>query len=88
MRRNYDDPVYKEWRLKVYKRDNFKCQMPNCKHKTRLQAHHIQKWSSASALRYDVNNGITLCRSCHDSIKDKEHLYASLFMEIIRKNAR
>ena len=32
-------------------------------------------------------NKITLCRSCHDSIKDKEHFYSSLFMEIIRKNA-
>lgn len=87
MKRNYEDPVYKEWRISIYKRDRFMCQMPNCKCKTRLQAHHIHRWSSASSLRYDINNGITLCRKCHDSIKDKEHLYASLFMEIIRKNA-
>jgi 5-methylcytosine-specific restriction endonuclease McrA len=87
MKRNYEDPIYKEWRMKVYKRDKFACQMPNCKCKTRLQAHHINKWSTASSLRFDINNGITLCRKCHDSIKDKEHLYISLFMEIIRKNA-
>lgn len=86
MKRNYDDPVYKEWRIRVYKRDNFTCQMPKCKCKKRLQAHHIRKWSNASMLRYDVNNGITLCRSCHESIHGQEHLYESLFMEIIRKN--
>ncbi len=28
MKRNYEDPVYKEWRKKVYARDRFKCQMP------------------------------------------------------------
>jgi 5-methylcytosine-specific restriction endonuclease McrA len=87
MKRNYDDPVYKEWRTRVYKRDKFMCQMPNCKRKSKLQAHHINKWSSAPSLRFDTQNGITLCRSCHDSIKDKEHFYSSLFMEIIRKNA-
>ena len=40
MRRNYDDPVYKDWRKKVYKRDGIKCQMPKCSSKYRLQAHH------------------------------------------------
>ena len=30
MRRNYEDPVYKDWRMKVYKRDKFTCQMPSC----------------------------------------------------------
>ena len=52
MKRNYDDPVYKRWRIQVYKRDNFTCQMPGCKKKTALQAHHIQKWANASMLRY------------------------------------
>jgi hypothetical protein len=86
MKRNYDDPQYKIWRQTVRRRDKNTCQMPKCKCKKRLQAHHIRKWSSASMLRYDVNNGITLCRTCHDSINGKEHLYESLFMEIVRKN--
>ena len=86
--RDYNDQVYKDWRKKVYKRDKFKCQMPGCKSKRYLQAHHIRKWSSASMLRYDVSNGITLCRKCHESISGQEHLYESLFMEIVRKNGR
>jgi len=86
MRRNYDDPAYKDWRKRIYKRDKFKCQMPRCKSKFRLQAHHIRKWSSASALRYDVDNGITLCRECHDGINGFESHYESVFSEIVRKN--
>jgi hypothetical protein len=88
MKRNYNDPVYRSWIAKVKKRDKYTCQMPKCKCKKRLQAHHIKKWSSASMLRYDVSNGITLCRGCHESIGGQEHLYESLFMEIVRKNGK
>lgn len=83
-RRNFDDPVYKDWRLSVYKRDGFRCQMPGCKSKRQIQAHHIRKWSTASALRYDIDNGITLCRQCHDSISKSEEHYEGLFIEIVR----
>ena len=86
MKRDYNCPIYKKWRLDVLKRDKRRCQMPQCKCKRRLQVHHIRKWSSAAILRYDVQNGITLCRTCHDSISKQEHLYESLFMEIVRKN--
>ena len=84
MRRNYDDPVYRDWRVKVYKRDKFTCQMPGCKCKKRLNAHHIQKWASASALRYDIDNGITLCRFCHSKVNTNEIHYEKLFSEIVR----
>jgi 5-methylcytosine-specific restriction endonuclease McrA len=85
MKRNYDDPVYKRWRISVYKRDNFTCQMPGCKKKTTLQAHHIQKWANASMLRYDIDNGITLCKKCHKEVTGNEHHYQSLFRDILRK---
>jgi len=85
MRRNYDDPTYKDWRKRVYKRDGFKCQMPRCNSKHRLQAHHIKKWSTAAALRYEIDNGITLCRNCHDQINGFESHYEALFMQIVSK---
>lgn len=88
MRRNYQDPVYKEWRSKVYKRDEFKCQMPGCDSRFRIQAHHIKKWSSAAMLRYDVENGITLCRSCHEHITGYEQAYETLFYQIVRENGK
>lgn len=84
MKRNYNDPVYEKWRKDILKRDKYSCKMPNCKNKSRLQVHHIKKWSSASALRFELSNGITLCKQCHDSIKGKEHHYESLFRSIVK----
>lgn len=84
--RNYDDPVYKGVRLKVLKRDKHICQMPNCKSKKRLHVHHIIPWSKAASLRFETSNLITLCHQCHESIKDKEHCYETLFMGIVRNN--
>jgi len=86
MRRDFEDPIYKDWRIKVYKRDKFKCQMPGCKKKNRgLNAHHIQKWASASTLRYDIDNGITLCRMCHERVTGHEQHYQRLFQDIVRR---
>ena len=31
MKRDYNDPVYAEWRKRVLARDKYCCQMPNCK---------------------------------------------------------
>lgn len=85
MKRNYEDPIYAEWRKRVYRRDKFKCQMPGCKNKKRLNAHHIQKWANAASLRYEVDNGITLCAWCHKFITGNEHHYQQIFQEIIRE---
>ncbi len=85
-RRDYNDPIYKDFRLKVLKRDSFTCQM--CKKSgkgARLNVHHIIKWSSAASLRYDTDNGVTLCNYCHKSVTGKEQHYVSYFTELIRK---
>lgn len=84
MKRNYNDEAYEQFRKDVLKRDKKTCQMPNCKKKIKLQVHHIKRWSSASSLRYDIENGITLCKECHKSISGKEHHFESLFLQIIR----
>ena len=60
---------YKEWRTSVYKRDNYTC-MCCGSYGGRLNAHHINSFADCPELRYDVNNGITLCENCHDSTKD------------------
>jgi 5-methylcytosine-specific restriction endonuclease McrA len=82
-KRNYECPVFKEVRLACLKRDKKKCQMPGCGLKRRLQVHHIERWTDASSLRFELFNCITLCYQCHLSIKDKEHHYVSLFRSII-----
>ena len=60
---------YKNWRNTVFVRDGYTCQCCGAHSgngKTvKLVAHHIQNWSSCIELRYDKENGITLCDDCH-----------------------
>lgn len=66
LRRNSD---YREWRKSVFERDGYTCQC--CKEVGgNLRGHHILNWSSNKELRYDINNGITLCNKCHDLGQD------------------
>jgi len=65
---------YKEWRKKVFERDNFTCQKCGDDIGGNLQAHHIKKFSKHPELRYDVNNGVTLCTTCHIEAHAKKKL--------------
>jgi hypothetical protein len=57
---------YRQWREKVFKRDNYTCQCCKDKKKYDLQAHHLDDWANHIESRYDVDNGITLCKDCHN----------------------
>lgn len=81
--RNYSDPQYKDWRKKVYARDKYTCQWPDCNSKYKIQAHHIYKWSEFPGLRYHLNNGISLCVYHHQQITRNEDAYIELFMRIL-----
>jgi len=60
---------YKLWRDEIYKRDYWTCQICGkyCK-KGDIIAHHKKSFSEYPKLRFDINNGITLCRNCHAKI--------------------
>lgn len=83
MHRNYNDPQYKQWRKSVYSRDKYSCRRPNCNLKRKLNAHHIKTWANYPGLRFDINNGITLCKYHHDLIKGLEEIYESTFLKIL-----
>jgi hypothetical protein len=50
------------WRQAVVARDKV-CQ--DCGSAEQLHAHHIFPYATYPHLRYEVNNGITLCHDCH-----------------------
>ena len=60
---------YKEWKRKVFARDNYTCQI--CRRRgLRINAHHIMSWREYPELRYKLKNGKTLCVSCHKNINN------------------
>lgn len=58
---------YKIWREAVFERDNYTCVF--CKRKKevsgKLNADHIKPFAYFPKLRFDLNNGRTLCEECH-----------------------
>ncbi len=58
----------KEWRRQVFERDNFKCRQCGYGKGKILVAHHINPFSEYKNDRYNISNGITLCRPCHELI--------------------
>jgi len=59
---------WKIWRDEVYRKDNWTCRICGKKCKKDIVAHHIKLFSNFPELRFSVDNGITLCRSCHTKI--------------------
>lgn len=55
---------YKLWREEVYKRDDYTCQ--KCLSRgVYLEAHHIKPFSLYPDERFNIENGIALCKPCH-----------------------
>lgn len=66
--RRWNNRRYYAWRKAVLKRDAYTCQ--ECGYRcprlgSTLNAHHIKGWSAYPDLRYDVENGVSLCLTCH-----------------------
>jgi len=65
-KKRYFDLDYKLWREAVFERDNYACQ--RCKisgSRCYLTAHHVKSWKNYPELRYEIDNGLTLCEECH-----------------------
>jgi hypothetical protein len=77
---------HKVWKAAVLKRDGFKCQFPNCNCKKPLQIHHIQRYADFPTLRFEISNGITLCKIHHKQITGMEMIYQPFFMQVVNNN--
>ena len=66
-KRKLSTPEYKAWRKAVFKRDDHTCQDCGIRGGY-LEAHHIKAWSINKELRFELDNGQTLCKECHKKI--------------------
>ena len=61
--------AYKKWRTEIFKRDGYICQ--HCgKRGGYLHADHINPFANYPELRFDINNGRTLCVTCHQQTEN------------------
>ena len=70
-RPRHEGAVYDDWRIAVFKRDNFTC--VKCgntsnelkKEGIKICADHIKPYCNYPELRHEISNGRTLCVPCH-----------------------
>jgi hypothetical protein len=78
-----NDTAYKEWRNKVVKRDSYRCKMTNIDCRGKIEVHHILSWRDYENLRYDINNGICLCKYHHPRKREDEISMSTYFKKLL-----
>lgn len=59
----------RKWRSAVYARDNFTCQLCN-ERGGKLHAHHLDAYNKFKHRRFELDNGVTLCETCHGAFHE------------------
>lgn len=86
--RNYENKIHQRFRRAVRKRDGYKCAWPHCGESRywMLQVHHILPHATHIELRFNPDNGITLCTKHHDVVTGNELNFAQMLYNIARQN--
>lgn len=74
--RSYAQAAGQDFLRAVYKRDGYccrRCGAPKTTPKS-IHAHHIKPWAGNPALRFDLDNAVTLCRPCHSWVHSRANV--------------
>ena len=71
--REDETPGYFAWRNRVLKRDGFTC--VKCGSHENLQVHHLWGYKENPELAIVDDNGVTLCKHCHEQYHDINGYY-------------
>jgi len=74
---------FKQWRIKVFQRDCHTCQECGSNKSNALQAHHIIPIRKDLTRIFDLNNGITLCQTCHGRTWWNEEKFEEKYFKIV-----
>ena len=78
-----NSPAHREWSRQVKNRDGWKCKISNDTCSGQVVAHHILSWRDFVELRYEINNGITLCQFHHPRKRVDEALLLPFFQRLV-----
>lgn len=66
---------YDNWRRQIFERDNYTCQScGRTGNKVYLNAHHVLPFAEYPEARLVLNNGITLCKLCHELVTQENRI--------------
>ena len=75
------------WGLEVKKRDDYTCQDCGENNKHLLHSHHLKERRDFPELRFNLDNGITLCIGCHAERHKDDRILYNLILNTL-KNAK
>jgi hypothetical protein len=78
-----NDGLYANWRYQVYRRDKHICRINNNDCFGKVEAHHILSFTHYPELRYNINNGITLCQAHHPLKRAEEKRLIPFFQGLV-----
>jgi len=60
--------------------------MPDCNSRSRdIAAHHIYPKKKYPEKQFDIDNGITLCRKCHELTYGKEEQFIDALVRVVQR---
>src|SRR4030042_5115594 len=78
-----NDSLYQYWVGQVKKRDKGICKINNQDCSGYCIVHHILPWRDYQELRYEINNGITLCQFHHPRKRMEEQKLIPFFQNLV-----